>query len=192
MAWSSGTRSLMGDVLSWAGVALAGVLVLSHYEEIKPVAFAALGLDASLGAADAAGKAAGESAEPESQTGGAVVELIARDNGHFHTEAEVNGHAIEVMVDTGASVVALTYEDAEKAGIYLDDKDFTHRVSTANGISKVAPVTLGRVTIENITIRNVEAAVCERGKLQTTLLGMSFLSRLDRFDMRSGRLVLED
>lgn len=182
----------MGDVLSWAGVAVAGVLVLSHYEEIKPVAFAALGLDGGQGSAIRDREASEKGAETQSQTGGGVVELQAADNGHFHTEAEVNGHPIEVMVDTGASVVALTYEDAEKAGIYLDDKEFTHRVSTANGIARVAPVTLGRVSIENITVRNVQAAVCERGKLQTTLLGMSFLSKLDRFDMRAGTLVMED
>ena len=56
----------------------------------------------------------------------------------------------------------------------------------------MAPVTIGRLTIGDITVRNVEAAVCERGKLTTTLLGMSFLSRLDRVDMRSGVLVLQD
>ena len=82
------------------------------------------------------------------------------------------------MVDTGASLVALTYEDASRAGIYVRDRDFTQLVRTANGIARVAPVTLDRVSIGDITVRNVPASVSERGMLGTTLLGMSFLKRL--------------
>ena len=89
-------------------------------------------------------------------------------------------------------MVALTYEDARSAGLYVRDSDFTHRVSTANGMAKVAPVTIDRVTIGDITVRNVPGAVMESGKLGTTLLGMSFLSRLQRVDMRSGMLVLQE
>ena len=68
------------------------------------------------------------------------------------------------MVDTGASIVALTYEDAERAGVYVRDSDFTQRVRTANGMARVAPVTLDRVSIGDITVRNVPAAVSERGQ----------------------------
>ncbi|MBX9682758.1 MAG: TIGR02281 family clan AA aspartic protease [Hyphomicrobium sp.] len=120
------------------------------------------------------------------------VSLRATSNGHFQSDAEVNGRSIDVLVDTGATLVALTYEDAERAGIYLRPADFTHSVSTANGIAKVAPVTISSISIGSITVRNVQAAVCERGKLQQTLLGMSFLSRLSRVDMRAGILVLQD
>jgi aspartyl protease family protein len=89
-------------------------------------------------------------------------------------------------------MVALSYEDTERAGIYLSDSDFTRAVSTANGVARVAPVTLSRVTIGDITVRNVPAAVAEPGRLKTSLLGMSFLSKLSRFDMRSGRLVMQE
>jgi aspartyl protease family protein len=106
--------------------------------------------------------------------------------------AEINGRSIDVMVDTGATLVALTYEDAERAGIYTKSSDFTHRVSTANGSARVAPVSLERISIGDITVRNVQGVVSERGKLKVTLLGMSFLGRLDRVDMRSGVLVLQD
>ena len=106
----------------------------------------------------------------------ARVALRAGPHGHFHANAEINGRRIEVMVDTGASLVALTFEDASRAGIYVRDSDFTQRVRTANGIARVAPVTLDRVSIGDITVRNVPASVSERGKLGTTLLGMSFLS----------------
>jgi aspartyl protease family protein len=89
-------------------------------------------------------------------------------------------------------MVVLSYEDAERAGLLLTDKDFTRAVSTANGTARVAPVTLDRVSIGNITVRDVPAAVTESGRLGTSLLGMSFLSRLSRFDMRAGRLVLQE
>ena len=96
------------------------------------------------------------------------------------------------MVDTGATMIALTYEDAERAGLSLKNSDFTQAVTTANGVARVAPVTLDRVSIGDITVRNVPAAVAERGRLKTSLLGMTFLSRLSRFDMRSGILVLQE
>ena len=97
-----------------------------------------------------------------------------------------------MLVDSGASIVALTYEDASRAGVYVRDSDYTQRVSTANGSARVAPVTLDRVSIGDITVRNVPAAVSERGKLGTSLLGMSFLGRLQRVDMRGGVLVLQE
>jgi aspartyl protease family protein len=65
-------------------------------------------------------------------------------------------------------------------------------VSTANGVARVAPVTLDRITIGDITVRDVPAAVAEPGRLRTSLLGMTFLNKLSRFDMRSGVLVLQD
>jgi aspartyl protease family protein len=123
---------------------------------------------------------------------GSIVEIEAERNGHFNAEADINGRPIEVMIDTGATMVALSYEDAERAGILLNDNDFTRTVSTANGVARVAPVQLDRVSVGNITVRDVPAAVAERGRLKTSLLGMSFLSRLSRFDMRSGRLVMQE
>jgi aspartyl protease family protein len=192
MAFSSGTKSLLGEALGWAGAALIMVLGLSHYDEVKGFFGAAIGLPAPGQTPSAERTRGNEPDAAQRGSGGGFVELEAGANGHFHAEAEVNGRPIQVMVDTGASLVALTYEDAEAAGIFLRDKDFTHRVSTANGVARVAPVRLSRVAIGDIVVRDVDAAVCEHGKLETTLLGMSFLSRLERFDMRAGRLILED
>ena len=79
------------------------------------------------------------------------------------------------MVDTGATMVALSYEDAERAGVYVRPADFTMRVNTANGIARAAPVTLDEISLGDITVRNVRAAVSEPGRLQGSLLGMSFL-----------------
>ena len=122
-----------------------------------------------------------------------IVELRAGNYGHFEANAQLNGRTVQVMVDTGASLVALTYEDAERAGIFVRNSDFTHRSQTANGIARFAPVMLDRVSIGDITVRNVQAAVSERGKLQTSLLGMSFLGKLTRTEMRKGGvLVLQE
>jgi aspartyl protease family protein len=120
------------------------------------------------------------------------VTLPAGKYGHFEAEAEINGRDIDVMVDTGASLVALTYDDAERAGIFVKPSDFTHRAQTANGIARVAPVTISRIRIGDITVRDIRAVVSERGASERTLLGMSFLGRLSRVEMRGATLVLEE
>lgn len=120
------------------------------------------------------------------------VAIPAGAYGHFETEAEINGRSVDVMVDTGASLVALTYEDAAHLGIYVNQGDFTHIAKTANGTARVAPVTISRISIGDITVRDVPAVVSERGKSERTLLGMSFLGRLSRVEMRGGTLVLQE
>src|SRR5262249_45543168 len=120
------------------------------------------------------------------------VRLPAGKYGHFLTEAEINGRDIDVMVDTGASVVALSYNDAERAGIFVNPSDFTHTAQTAKGIARVAPVTISRLRLGDVIVRNVQAVVSERGASERTLLGMSFLGRLSRVEMRGGTLVLEE
>lgn len=120
-----------------------------------------------------------------------TVTLPAGQYGHFLTEAEINGREIDVMVDTGASLVALSYDDAQRAGIFVKPADFTHTAQTANGITRVAPVTISEVQIGDISVRNVQAVVSQRGASERTLLGMSFLGRLSRVEMRGTTLVLE-
>jgi aspartyl protease family protein len=130
--------------------------------------------------------------EPASNTsGGRVVQLKAGAHGHFFSRIHVNGRAVQAMVDTGASIVALTFEDAQNAGVHIRDSDYTHRVSTANGFARVAMITLDSVAIEDIVVRDVRAAVAEPGKMTKTLLGMSFLGQLRRAEMSRGMLVLE-
>jgi len=191
MTMTPGTRQLLREAVSWGVVAVIGVAALSHFENLKTGAERMFGLPTSdeIAAIQTTGT---QASSAQSGNSGSVVEINAERNGHFNTEADINGRPIAVMIDTGATMVALSYEDAEAAGIYLNDTDFTRAVSTANGVARVAPVTLDRVSIGDITVRNVPAAVAERGRLKTSLLGMSFLSRLSRFDMRSGRLVLQE
>jgi aspartyl protease family protein len=188
MSLSSGTRSLLGELASWTAAAAVVVIGIVYYDTLRT------GLSGALGVAEPP-SAARETTPDEAPSTAASVkngvqELTAGPDGHYYARAEVNGRPIDVMVDTGASMVALTYEDAERAGLSLRPSDFTGRVSTANGMAAVAPVTLARVTIGRITVRDIRAAVCERGKLEKTLLGMSFLSRLERVDINQGRLTL--
>jgi aspartyl protease family protein len=187
-----GIRQLLREIASWAVVAVIGVAALMHFSELKTGAEQLFGLPTQRDIAAREAYDAAPQARLNSLTPGLQVEIKAGRNGHFSTEAEINGREVEVMVDTGATMVALSYEDAERAGLYLRDSDFTQSVSTANGVARIAPVTLDRVSIGDITVRNVPAAVAERGRMRTSLLGMSFLSRLSRFDMRSDLLVLQE
>lgn len=187
---SPGARGLVGEAMGWVlGLGIAAMAFI-YQDTLKGVVGDLLGLPGTeqLATAQTSGSTRGPAERPQSGT----VELRAGAHGHFHATAEINGRPVEVMVDTGASIVAMSYEDAERAGIYVRDSDFTGRVSTANGVSRVAPVVLDRVSIGDITVRNVRAAIAEPGRLGTTLLGMSFLGRLQRADMRSGVLVLQE
>jgi aspartyl protease family protein len=130
---------------------------------------------------------AAEPPEAKSGFGGEV--RIKSDTRVF--EAYVNDRPATFMADTGATLVVLTYEDAARLGLSPQSLDFSARVETANGVSHVAPVTLDRVRVDDITVRDVEAVVAERGALATNLLGMSFLGRLRRFAKQGSELVLE-
>lgn len=209
MAVSSGTISLFSAVAIAIAAAAAGAYGLKHKAEFKGfarhLAEAGIGTPADMSGEDGAGNdgtdganaSQGESADAGDATGDSTgdagaVTLRAGDHGHFETEAEINGRGVAVMVDTGATMVALTFEDAERAGIFLKPADFTQSVATANGAAKIAPVDISSVSIGGITVRNVKGAVSERGKLHRTLLGMSFLGRLSRVDMRSKTLILHE
>lgn len=188
MALSSGTKSLLGEAASWLAAAALVAAGFIYYDDLRSHVASGLGV-ATTDEAPPFAAAAVPSAPP--RTAGNV-ELRARSDGHYYARAEINGRAADVMVDTGASMVALTYEDAERAGVRLKPSDFTQSVSTANGTARFALVRLDRVSIGSITVRDVQAGVAERGKLSITLLGMSFLSRLERVDMRAGTLVLAE
>jgi aspartyl protease family protein len=108
--------------------------------------------------------------------------------GHFSLTATVNGAPIRVVVDTGASLVALTLDDARAAGIGRSELVFNQLTQTANGRVRFALVMLREVRIEQLSLENVPAAVIEN--LDQSLLGMSFLKRLKSFEMREGALTI--
>jgi aspartyl protease family protein len=119
-----------------------------------------------------------------------TVTLNGDGHGHFQTDVRIDGRTIAVMVDTGASLVALNEKSAAKLGIHPSARDYNVRTQTANGVGKAARVRLDRIELNGITVRNVEAFVMPDEALSTNLLGMSFLSRV-KWTHDRGRLVLE-
>jgi aspartyl protease family protein len=128
-------------------------------------------------------------AQPASNSRSFVVQRDAR--GHFQVDARVDGRRMGFMVDTGASVIALTASSAAQLGIHPARRDYVAEVRTANGTVRAAPTQLGVVEVGNLTVRDVAALVLPEGALSENLLGLSFLSRLRRFEYSNGRLVLE-
>lgn len=111
-------------------------------------------------------------------------------NGHFEVTVRVNGADLPMMVDTGASRIALSYEDAMAAGFIPQNLTYSQRIVTANGEASAAPVMLSSVAIGPITRRDVPAIVAEPGKLSQSLLGMSFLGTLSSIQMQPDELRL--
>jgi len=112
----------------------------------------------------------------------------ANEHGHVILDAAVNGASVRLLVDTGASLVTLTPADARAAGIGSGELVFNSRASTANGFARMAPVTLREIRIGQLSIYDVPAAVLEN--LNISLLGMSFLNRLQSYEMREGKLTI--
>ena len=135
------------------------------------------------GAADCAGRKRGSEF--------ARHDRAARRARPFLVEARVDGRLINFMVDTGASVIALTVSDAARLGIHPAQRDFTVEVRTANGSVRAAPARLDKVEVGDFIVRDVAAVILPDGALSDNLLGLSFLSRLRRFEYSDGRLVLE-
>ncbi|WP_112797702.1 TIGR02281 family clan AA aspartic protease [Rhizobium sp. SYY.PMSO] len=124
--------------------------------------------------------------------GGQEVILHKRSNGHFEAVVKINGQPIDMLIDTGASTIALSQEDAERVGIIPENLTYSMTVLTANGRARAAPVELGSVAIGPIRRRDVEASVAEAGKLDQSLLGMSFLETLGSMQMQTDELRLRD
>ncbi len=120
----------------------------------------------------------------------AVTELKAVDGGHFVTTASINRRDVVVLVDTGASAVALSFEDARTVGLRPGSLTFDVPVSTANGITKAARVTLDEVEIDGVRVSDVQGMVMPEGAMSGSLLGMSFLSKLSSFKVEDGVLYL--
>jgi aspartyl protease family protein len=121
---------------------------------------------------------------------GQTVELARANTGDFRIGTEVNGVGIPMVLDTGASSVVLTHEAAKSAGLPTEFIKYAVNVETANGHTLAAPVVLDRLAIGSIVERKVPALIAQPGLLKTSLLGMSFLNRLQSWEVRGGRLMM--
>jgi aspartyl protease family protein len=118
------------------------------------------------------------------------ISISRGQNGHFWVDGRVDGRRLGFMVDTGASSIALREGDAARIGIHPARREYTARISTANGVIMAAPIVLDRVEIGDVIVRNVAAMVLPDEALGENLLGMSFLGQV-HWQYQSGKLVLE-
>lgn len=123
-------------------------------------------------------------------TRGRVVEVARGRSGEFSVSAQVNGAKIPMALDTGASAVVLTHDAAKAAGLPLEVLTYNVNVDTANGRTRAAAVTLDRVGIGGLIERSVPALIAQPGQLKTSLLGMSFLNRLESWEVRGEKLIM--
>jgi aspartyl protease family protein len=117
---------------------------------------------------------------------------IPRDGrGHFQAEGRIDGQRIGFMVDTGASVVALNETSAARFGLRPSRSEYNATVTTANGTIKAARARIAMLDVGGLVVRDVDAMVLPDEALSENLLGLSFLSRLKRFEYANGQMVLE-
>ncbi len=121
---------------------------------------------------------------------GGGIEIPLGSDGHYHLAAKLNEKTVHFIVDTGASTVALTREDAQRIGIDTSNLAFVGQARTANGVVQTATVMIDSFQIGDISDDHVMAVVID-GELEQSLLGMSYLSRFARVSMEGERLLLE-
>ena len=123
--------------------------------------------------------------------GDGSVSFSRSENGHFRVQADINGVSIPMIVDTGASAVVLTYEDAQRVGLNVDALSFSAPVSTANGRALTARVWLSGIAVGGIEEDRIPAMVATEGALDESLLGMSYLDRLGSWTVRGDRMTMQ-
>ncbi len=159
----------------WAGL-LAVVFVLYTFRDVAAPVFSRL-------QAELVPSAAQEGPQGE-------IIITRGQDGHFYVDGYVNGEAVHFLVDTGASRVALSQEDARRAGLATADLKYNIPVATANGLTMNAAVRLDSVAIPPLVVHDVRASVAKRGRLTQSLLGMSFLKALNGYRVEGDQLIL--
>lgn len=182
-----GQRGRAGDALkqavAWLGFALFLVAIYSYRVEF-------LGL-ADRVMAELMPHRARVLSEPSTDgSRSGVVAITADKSGHFNVVALVNGTHVDMVADTGATVVALTYEDAQRVGIPVRSLKFVSPINTANGTAFAAAATIDSIAVGGIEVRNVRAAVSQPGTLFKSLLGMTYLQKIRSFEMSGDQLIL--
>ncbi|MFT6536313.1 MAG: aspartyl protease family protein [Loktanella salsilacus] len=142
-----------------------------------------------IAAAGLWGDIRGSVAPQQSITAGGAITLPRQSDGHFYARLDVNGQPITFMVDTGATQVVLTQDDAQQAGIDTDALRYLGQASTANGVVRTAQVTLGQVTLSDVTLADVPAVVNE-GQMDGSLLGMTYLRNFSNIQIKDDALIL--
>jgi aspartyl protease family protein len=171
-------RGRYGEVarmtLIWVGIILALAVGYTYRFELK----------------DAANRVTAELVPGHAAARGRVVELARSGAGDFHIATYVNGVRVSMVLDTGASTVMLTREAAVAAGLPPEMIKYNVNIETANGRTYAAAATIDRIAVGGIIERSVPALIAQPGTLKTSLLGMSFLSRLQGWEVRGDKVVM--
>ncbi|WP_170464111.1 retropepsin-like aspartic protease family protein [Ruegeria arenilitoris] len=172
VAWfiSQNRQSLgktMQQAMAWVFIFIGVIAVVGLWEDIRTTV----------------------SPAPQMTVTGQSIEVPRAHDGHYYLPVEVNGQPITFLVDTGASQIVLSSQDAERIGIDPDQLNYFGRANTANGQVRTAPVSLDTLTLGPITDRNISAWVNE-GELNKSLLGMDYLHRFSNVQFANGRLLL--
>src|SRR3954463_12819767 len=173
-------------VYAFIFMAVAGLVLVRQMEKSKPA-----GGDGANAMAMATKKPGSPPpASSSSNNNYRSVTLLSDRLGHFQSNVQGDGRAIDFLGDTGGSRMALRESDAARLGIHPSARDYNVMMQTANGIGKAARVRLNRVELKGITIYDVQAVIVTDAALSTHLLGMTFLSRV-KWTPEHGKLVLE-
>ncbi len=176
------------QAVSWLGFGLALIVLYAFRPELTMLAERTL---AALKPGMPIEMAARSAGTGQNSANPGIVAIIGDNSGHFRADALVNGSHVSFLVDTGASAVVLTRNDAMQAGINTDMLRYTTPVNTANGRTYAAPIRINEIRIGSISVYNVRALVSKQDQLKTSLLGMTFLSKLRSFKVSGNQLVLE-
>lgn len=171
-------KELIGNVIAWGVIFVVAVVGYTYRDDLSDVASRVYS-ELVPGAPQVSGDAG-------------TVSFRSGFDGHFKVNARINGAEVHTIFDTGASAVVLTQADAKKIGLATEVLSYTVKVSTANGTGRAALVTLDEIDVGGIVRHNVRAFVAEKGALDTSLLGMSFLSTLTRYAVSGNSLELSN
>lgn len=166
---------------TWAVIALALIAGYQYRYELQDIASRVT-----------AGLVPGSPLALGVEDGHATVTLDKADNGHFEARIMINGAPVRAVVDTGATSIVLTAEDAQAAGFNPAALNFTIPVSTANGMARAAAVKTDEVAIGGIVRKDMPVMIAAPGMLGQSLLGMNFIGSLSGFDVRGDRMILRD
>ncbi|TPP11371.1 TIGR02281 family clan AA aspartic protease [Rhizobium glycinendophyticum] len=179
-----GRRSLgqgLRQMLIWVLIALALVTGYLYRDDMR-----------TIGERVLAGLLPGRAVSVRTDDGTTEVVIHKSLGGHFETSVDIGPVSVPVLIDTGASSVVLKFEDAVRIGIDPNTLQFTRTVLTANGQAQAAPIRLPELRLGDIRRTDVPAVVLEQGRLDQSLLGMSFLSTLGSLQMQTDELRLRD
>ncbi|MHA1517904.1 MAG: retropepsin-like aspartic protease family protein [Alphaproteobacteria bacterium] len=178
--YAGGLSAMVRDAVTWLALGLGLVTLYAYKDQLTPIAARVVGE-----------LLPGTAMTVETSTGGLTqVKIRRRLDGHFTAAVEVNGKTISMIVDTGATSIVLTPEDARKVGFDPDKLSYRIPVLTANGRTVAARVRLNEVAIGPLDRTKVEALIARPGALTQSLLGMSFLSRLRSYEFSGDFLTL--